>query len=107
MKKIILFLMALGLSFSLFANNIGANYFNKNSATTIDKSSKIVFITYLMPQPGYVENNKLDEVKEKLVNLLCSNPNTRILIEKGYTFVITYIYTNKLIVNVTINSCPI
>jgi len=107
MKKILMLLMGLGLSFSLFANNIGASYFNKNGATIVDKTSKIVFLTYLMPQSGYIDNNNLNEVKEKLENLLCSNPKTRVLIENGYTFTITYIYTNRLIVNATINSCPL
>jgi hypothetical protein len=96
---------------SLFANNVVVTNFktlsNGKQAIAEDKIDRKLFFTYNMTVPATnIEANVLNEVKNKLKRIFCSNPALRqYVVDKHYEAIITYIYTNDVVVNIVINSC--
>ena len=97
---------------SLFANNIvvgNAEHVGKDIYQSMieDKQERKVYFTYFYPTSAInIGVDILTKTKNSLVKTLCSDPTIRNGINnQGYEIIITYVYTNHVVVHNVINSC--
>jgi len=109
MKKLIMLLGV--LSGLLFANGVVTGTFSKagkNSYQSImedTKDKKIFLMNIYSFDVTSVNDETLSKVKEHVKQIFCSKPEGRAMIENGYEFIITYLYANRVVVNIVVNSC--
>jgi hypothetical protein len=111
MKKMFLILGVVMIFMStLFANSFAVSNFEKNGnslqAISVSEIDKTIYMDYVYPSSAIVNETNLKKAEEKLVNIVCQNPQIRNKVLKGYTIDITYMYKGGTIIHYKINSCP-
>ena len=114
MVRRILFVLVLAMGFLYASNTANVGYMKKTagnnySSTIVDTSNKKIFFTYLLLNSvSSINNETLNAAKRQITNIVCEIPKFRsLMINEGYEVIVTYIYSNNIIIHVVINSCSL
>jgi len=111
MKKLIFgFILVAVLGVFLFAGQLGTFKSNGNAKVNImgDINNKIVYLTYIYDSElDNISSIKLDKAEKNIRHIICNSSEAQNYLNKGYKYVVQYIYPNDIIIRITITQCSI